>query len=317
MDKPVEDLNLKKGITLYELLKQFKDSGGFTAKKISVALDILNEMKSEDTTVFLSFPACIVATGTRGVIKEMVKEKIVDVIITTCGTLDHDLARLWKDYYQGDFLANDAELYSKGISRVGSVFIPRENYGLILEEKLLSFFEDVFSAKNPLATYELVWEIGKRIKNHKKASESIIYWCYQKKVPMFIPGITDGAVGSILWMVYQKLRFPLVDVFKDEDKLSEIVFNSKKTGAIVVGGGISKHHLIWWNQFIGGLDYAIYITTAVEWNGSLSGARASEAISWGKIKPDASFVTIEGDATVILPLLIGAFLDSKSNAKTE
>ncbi len=314
MQDPVKDLSLKSRLTLYELLKQFKDTGGFTAKKLATALDILKEMKKEKATVFLSFPACIVATGTRGVLKEMVKEKIVDVIVTTCGTLDHDLARIWRDYYQGDFVVDDADLYRKGISRVGNVFIPRENYGIILEEKLLPFFEKIFSGKKPLATYELVWVIGKEIEKYEKAEESIIYWCYKRNIPVFIPGITDGAVGSILWTVYQKLRYPLIDIFKDEDKLSEIVFNSKKTGAIVVGGGISKHHLIWWNQFIGGLDYAIYITTAVEWDGSLSGARASEAVSWGKIKSTASFVTIEGDATIILPLLIGAFLDlAKTN----
>jgi deoxyhypusine synthase len=71
----------------------------------------------------------------------------------------------------------------------------------------------------------------------------------------------------------------------------------------MVGGGISKHHVIWWNQYRGGLDSAVGITTAPEHDGSLSGARLKEAISWGKIRPEAPQVVVEGDASVLLPIL--------------
>ncbi|MDO9537717.1 MAG: deoxyhypusine synthase family protein, partial [Thermoplasmata archaeon] len=84
---------------------------------------------------------------------------------------------------------------------------------------------------------------------------------------------------------------------------------AKKTGALMIGGGISKHHTIWWNQFRSGLDYAVYLTTAVEHDGSLSGARIKEAVSWGKVRKDASFVTVEGDATILLPIMMSAVVD--------
>ena len=90
---------------------------------------------------------------------------------------------------------------------------------------------------------------------------------------------------------------------KDELALSNIAFDNKVTGALMVGGGISKHHVIWWNQFKGGLDYAVYITTASQYDGSLSGARLTEAVSWGKVKEKAKYVTIDGDATIILPII--------------
>jgi len=77
----------------------------------------------------------------------------------------------------------------------------------------------------------------------------------------------------------------------------------------MLGGGISKHHTIWWNQFRGGLDSAVYVTTAQEYDGSLSGAKLEEAISWRKIREDAEFVNLYGDITVILPILIGSLLD--------
>jgi deoxyhypusine synthase len=77
----------------------------------------------------------------------------------------------------------------------------------------------------------------------------------------------------------------------------------------MIGGGISKHHTLWWNQFRGGLDYAVYITTAVEYDGSLSGAEVREAISWGKVNVKAKQVTVHGEATAILPLIVAALLE--------
>jgi deoxyhypusine synthase (EC 2.5.1.46) len=96
----------------------------------------------------------------------------------------------------------------------------------------------------------------------------------------------------------------VVDVLRDEEALRELVYNSRKLAALIVGGGISKHHVIWWAQFKGGLDYAVYISTAVEYDGSLSGARPREAVSWGKVKPSARFVYVFADATLVLPILL-------------
>ncbi|MFW6197193.1 MAG: deoxyhypusine synthase family protein, partial [Thermoplasmatota archaeon] len=84
-------------------------------------------------------------------------------------------------------------------------------------------------------------------------------------------------------------------------------FPADETGALMVGGGISKHHTIWWNQFRDGLDHAVYVTTAVEYDGSLSGARVREAVSWGKVREEADYITVEGDATVLLPLILAPF----------
>ena len=95
----------------------------------------------------------------------------------------------------------------------------------------------------------------------------------------------------------------LLDLFGEEQMLSEMTNDAEFTGAIIIGGGISKHHVIWWNQFRGGLDYCIYLTTAEEYDGSLSGARIREAVSWGKVKEDAKKMTVEGDATISLPLI--------------
>lgn len=298
---PVKDYNIKNKTDVNELIKQMNESGGFTSKKLADGVDIIKAMIADnDSLNFLSFPADIVATGTRGIIRDMIKEKLFDVVITTCGTLDHDLARSFKDYYHGSFDMDDKELHKKGVNRLGNILIPNDSYGIIIEGKMRKFLKE-FNTKE-LSTHELVWELGKRLNK-----DSIMYWCWKNKIPMIIPGITDGAVGYQLWQYSQNHDFK-INVLKDEQLLSDLVWNAKKSGALIIGGGISKHHVIWWNLFKDGLDYAIQITTAVEYDGSLSGARTKEAVSWGKIKEKAKHVTIEMDATVALPIIFASLV---------
>ncbi|HLC59495.1 MAG TPA: deoxyhypusine synthase [archaeon] len=301
--KPVKDFDIK-STDSEELIKQMKESGGFTAKKLGVATDIIKEMVTDKNAVnFLSFPADIIATGTRGVIKEMIKRKWFSIVITTCGTLDHDIARSYKDYYHGEFEMDDAELHKKDIHRLGNVLVPIDSYGMILEEKVGQFLKEIYEeGKRELATYELCWEFGKRISNEN----SILHWCWKNKIPMIIPGITDGSIGYQIWMFRQKHKDFKIDVFKDEQLLSDTVWNTKKSNALIMGGGISKHHVIWHSQFSGGLDRAVYLTTAQEYDGSLSGAQTREAISWGKLKENASHTNVYGDVTILLPIIFSA-----------
>ncbi len=302
----VKDIKVKKGMSVNDLVKMMGESGGFTSQKLADAADIVEKMfKNKDCLRILSFPACIMATGTRGVIVDMVKNGYIDLIITTCGTLDHDLSRTWKAYYKGDFMMDDEKLRDNEISRLGNVLVPDECYGLVLEEKLAPMFEEIFKDTLSLSTHEIIDQVGARLDNE----DSLLYQCHKHNVPVFVPGITDGSFGCQLWMYYQMHRKLRIDLFGDEQMLSEMTDEAKETGAIIIGGGISKHHVIWWNQFRGGLDYAIYLTTAQEFDGSLSGAQIREAVSWGKVKPDAKKMTVEGDATISLPIILAAVED--------
>ena len=305
---PVKDIEIGKATSVKDLIKQFGEAGGFSAKKVAEGVTILRTMFAEDRcTKILSFPAAIISTGTRGVVKDLLKQKKVDVVITTCGTLDHDLARVFQDYYHGDFMMDDAKLRKQGINRLGNVLVPDSSYGEVMANHMNKILTELHSKNvKEISTKELCWAIGEYIsKTSKKREESILYWAWKNKIPVFIPGPTDGSVGSQIWMFSQKTDFRL-NILKDEQDLSNIVFDAKSLGALMIGGGISKHHTIWWAQFGNGLDYAVYITTAVEYDGSLSGAQTREAISWGKLKEQAKHITIEGDATVLLPLMITA-----------
>jgi deoxyhypusine synthase len=306
--KPISDIEISGQMTVKELASQMLASGGFTAKKLGTACEIYRKMLREPhCTIFLSFPACIISTGTRGVIRRMVQDRMVDVIVTTCGMLDHDLARVWRKYYHGDFLMDDADLHRKGINRLGNILIPNDSYGIVLEQKMQPMLEELYKeGKKTMSSRQLAYEFGSRIDDKR----SILYWAAKNDIPVYVPGITDGAFGSQLWLFKQQHPDFNVDVLKDEQELSDIVFSAKKAGALMIGGGISKHHVIWWNQFRDGLDYVVYLTTAQEYDGSLSGARIREAVSWGKVKENAQYVTVEGDATITLPILAGAVIDA-------
>ena len=303
---PVQDITLPASFS--SMAQQMAVSGGFSAKKFGLGVNILTEMILEKECFrFLSLPAAPMSTGMRGIIKYMVQHKRIDAIITTCGFLDHDVARTYHDYYRGDFMMDDVKLAEEGINRLGSVLIPNESYGIIIEKEIMKFLNELYKKGfRAVGTRQFCEELGEFISHSGKKEDSVLYWAWKNKIPIFIPAPTDGSVGSQVWTFNQKHPDFTFDIIKDEKELADIVFTAKCMGALMIGGGVSKHHTIWWSQFNGGLDYAVYITTAVEYDGSLSGAQTREAISWGKLKQEAKHVTLEGDATVLLPFMIAA-----------
>ncbi|WP_188596039.1 deoxyhypusine synthase [Thermocladium modestius] len=302
VDHPVLDVepNIH---TIDELIDAFGRSGGFMAGHLYDGVKIMEQMLADpDTTVFLSFTADLVATGLRGLLAKFVERGFADVVITTAGTLDHDLAKsMGGVYFRGTFDADDSYLLREGINRIGNVFVRKEHYGPLIEKAVHGALADV---EGVVGVRELIWRIGGGVSD----DSSIVKAASRSCVPIYVPGFVDGAFGTALLTLNDMRRARgksgvLVDVIKDEREIMDIVYSSKKLGAIIVGGGISKHHVIWWSQFKDGLDYVVYVTTATEWDGSLSGARPKEAISWGKVKPTAASSFVFSDATVALPIM--------------
>ena len=305
LHSPVKDHAIDKNSDISAILKGMEQSGGFESRNLADGVDILRKMMDEPKcTKFLSFVAALMSTGARGIVRDMLKNKMFDVVITTCGALDHDIARYYDKYYAGDFRMDDRELLNKDVHRLGNVLVPMSAYGPLIEEKMQAILAEMYKeGKRDIATYEITDKIGSSL-----GESSFLYWAHKNKIPVVVPGIVDGAVGSQVWLFHQQHRDFKLDILKDQNLLSNLVFDAKKSGAFMVGGGISKHHTLWWNQYRGGLDYAVYITTAPEWDGSLSGALVAEAISWGKVTTKARQTTIHGEASTLLPFIYAALL---------
>jgi len=303
--KPVEDFSITKDIQINKIFEQMSKSGGFESRNLADGLYALTDMiKDENCLKFLSFVAAITSTGLRGVIKDMIKKRWFDVVITTCGALDHDIARHFSNYNQGSFTMDDTELTKQNIHRLGNVLVPMESYGPIIEEKMQSFLEEEYAkGTREMSTEDICRMIGSHL-----SEDSFLYWAYKNDVKVVVPGIVDGAVGSQIWMFSQKHADFKLNIIKDSDTLAGLIFKAKKSGALMLGGGISKHHTLWWNQYRSVLDFAVYITTAQEFDGILSGALVREAISWGKVTQDAKQTTIHAELTTVLPFLYLALL---------
>lgn len=303
--KPVKDISITKDIEIEKIFQELQQSGGFESRNLSEGLDILSNMISDKKCLrFLSFVAAIVSTGLRGIIKDMIKNKWFDVVITTCGALDHDIARYFSNYNEGSFTLDDKLLTKQKIHRLGNVLVPMKSYGPIIEEKIQSFLEEEYKKGiREISTIELSKIIGKHM-----GKTSFLYWAYKNDIPVIVPGIMDGAVGSQVWLFTQKHPDFHLNITADSEILAGLIFKAKKSGALMLGGGISKHHTLWWNQYREGLDYAVYVTTAQEFDGSLSGALVREAISWGKVTQKAKQTTIHAEVTTIFPFLYAALI---------
>jgi deoxyhypusine synthase len=302
----VVDVEVSPELSVKELIEIYGRVHGFVAGHLYEAIKILDEMLYNTDLRFLSFTGNLISTGLRGLIAQLISEEVFNVVITTCGTVDHDIAKsLGGKYLKSSFDVDDSKLRELGYHRIGNIIVHQNHYGKLIEDFVKGLISDLVRMKNVWGVRELLREVGLRLNDRK----SILYNASRHNVPVYVPGIVDGAFGTALFIQSQFYDFRL-DLFKDMKELSDLVFSSKKSGALIIGGGISKHHTLWWNQFKDGLDYAVYITTANEWDGSLSGARTKEAISWGKISTSGKHVVVYSDATVVLPI-IAVYLISK------
>ena len=157
----VKDYAIKQN-DVNSIFSEMTDSGGFESRNLAEGVDILHRMIDDShCTKFLSFVGALMSTGARGIIRDMVKNRMCDVIITTCGALDHDIARTYDKYYAGDFRMDDGMLLRKNVHRLGNVLVPMDNYGPLIEDKVQKGLHELYKqGKRSVATYEITDYIG-------------------------------------------------------------------------------------------------------------------------------------------------------------
>lgn len=296
----VKDLSICGATTAKDLVRQFQTTG-FQATEIARAVELIRRMREEKAFIVLTFTANMVASGMRSLFARLAEQKVVDMIITTGGAVEHDFIKSFEPYQLGEFHMNDVELHEKDINRIGNILVPSARY-VLLEEKLKPVFKK-FKGRM-VSPSEFIEELGK----HTNDEHSFLHWCTKNRIPVICPGITDSAIGLQVYFVKQEDQDFGIDVTADMKKAEDTVLAADKVGGIILGGGISKHHAIGVNILRGGLDYAVYVTTATPFDGSLSGAAPSEAKSWGKISEKANTVTVYCDASIAFPLIFSAII---------
>mmetsp|Transcript_19420 Transcript_19420/g.55680 ORF Transcript_19420/g.55680 Transcript_19420/m.55680 type:complete len:287 (+) Transcript_19420:937-1797(+) len=231
--------------------------------------------------------------------------RLIDVIVTSAGGVEEDFIKCMAPTFIGDFTWRGRELRDKGWNRIGNLVVPNDNY-CRFEEWLQPILDAMLDEQR---THGTIWTPSKMIDRLGKEighEESLYYWCHKNHIPVYCPGLTDGSLGDNLY--FHSYRSPglLLDVIGDIRATNDRAIKCRRSGMIILGGGLSKHHTCNANLMRNGADYAVYINTAQEYDGCDSGARPDEAVSWGKIKSEAKPVKVHGDATVLFPLIVAA-----------
>ena len=291
----IKGLDFNNEVTLKSLLDSYRTTG-HSASELIRAMDIIKEMRREKCTIFLGYTSSMVSSGLRDIFRYLVQHKMVDVVVTTAGGVEEDIIKCIGPFLLGDFKLSGKQLREKGINRIGNILVPNERY-IKFEDFLLPILDKF---KEPVSPSEFVHRLGKEINNE----ESIYYWANKNKIPVFCPALTDGSIGDMIYAYLFKNPDFKIDIANDVKEINEIAMTSKKTGVIILGSGVVKHHIVNANLMRGGTDYSVYINTAQEFDGSDAGALPDEAVSWGKIKSGAKSIKIFGDATILFPLIV-------------
>jgi len=299
-------MHLHAGMSVEELAREMRETGVLGAGRVGEAVEIAAEMFGDpDYTVFLTLAGPLVPSGLRLIIRDLLERGYIHVLVTTGANLVHDMVEsLGYKHYIGTFQAEDKRLKEEKIGRIGDIYVEQEAFQR-LEKWLWNLLDSLpREKKERISIADLLVEIGNALPD----KDSILAVAAKKKVPVICPAFLDSIAGFHLWLYGQdgKMR---IDPFLDVSKIVDKVYEAKKVGVIILGGGVPKHFALFANTFREGVDSAIQITMDRPETGGLSGATLEEAISWDKIKPEGKAVTVICDATIAFPLIMAAALE--------
>ncbi|MBS3066672.1 deoxyhypusine synthase [Candidatus Pacearchaeota archaeon] len=300
----IKGYDFNKGVNYSEIVTSFY-STGFQATQLSRAIEIVNKMRSDKAAIFLGYTSNMVSSGLRDIFRYLVEHGKVDVVVTTAGGIEEDFIKCLGDFVLGDFKASGKELRDKAVNRIGNIFVPNSRY-LAFEEWIMPILEEIYQEQKKTGKIttpsELIWKLGEKIDN----KESIYYWAWKNKIPVYCPAIMDGSLGDMIYFFkYKKDRKDfMLDSVEDGKRLNDSTLGLKKSGVIILGSGVIKHSILNAHLYRNGADYAVYINTAQEFDGSDAGATPDEAVSWGKLRGNVESVKVFGDATILFPILV-------------
>jgi deoxyhypusine synthase len=307
LQQPVEHIKIQSPLTVNELMRQFGNSGSFGAGRLAAACDVYEKMlRDKECTVFLALSGAIVPAGMRAVVSDLIRQRLVDVLVCTGASMVHDaIEAVGGRHFKGAMVEDDRELYKYHIFRIYDVLVPEEAY-VRLDYKLSAMYDEIADERKSesLSSREFAWELGKRLED----PNSILRSAYEMNVPVFMPAVRDSEFGFIHWLHScqpNRKNVLKVDAFKEVPEICGICSNSPKNGMVVLGGGVPRNAV----QSAAlaskkGLDYAVVVTMDRPETGGLSGSTLKETISWGKVKGEADSIMVIGDAMMIFPLMV-------------
>jgi deoxyhypusine synthase len=275
--------------------------GVLGAGRLGRATQIVRRMFSDpDCYTILSMSGPMIPGGLRHIVCHLVENGFIDAIVTSGANIVHDLVEAYGGaHYRVPAGKDDYALREAGMGRIADIFVKEEDFEKF-EKGIYDFLDGLSNQqRTSLSPSEFLRELGVTVRDNR----SIMRQASLHDVPIFSPGLMDSMLGFHLY-TYSTTKSLSLDFVKDLRILGEIIVEQKKTGAIMLGGGLTKHFTMGSTILRGGLDLAVQITLDRPEGGSSGGAPLVEGVSWQKVQTEANFETVIGDATVIFPLMI-------------
>jgi len=312
LNTPVTHMVLQPEMTVNQLIQQFDNSGSFGAGRLASACDVFERMvRDKECTVFLALAGAMVPAGLRLTIADLIRKRLIDALVSTGANMVHDLIEaLGGHHYKGHWFVDDYTLYKYHIYRIYDVFVPEEDF-VKADKTLIEMFDQIAAKSNAdtLSTNELMREVGKRLKDQN----SIVRSGYESNVPIFLPAMRDSEfayIHRVHTIRNKKGKALTVNAFQEVPEILKIMEQSKRLGAVILGGGVPRNSVQHAALMTGkGLDYVVIITTDRPEPGGLSGSTIEETISWGKVKRKADKTMVISDALIAFPLIVAAVLE--------
>ncbi len=320
---PIDHTCISAGMTVEELTAEY-GKAGIGAANLAEAVEITGEVfDSEETTVFFGLAGAMVPAGMRAIVSDLIRAGHIDALVTTGANLTHDsIEAIGGKHHHGtdehpDFEGRefDERLREEGVDRIYNVYLPQEHFALFERHLRAEVFDAI--GEEVVSIAEFTRELGRanaEVNDREDVSEDpgIAAAAYECDVPIYAPAIQDSVLGLQAWLHSQVSAFSL-DALSDMSPLNDLAYESDSTAAIVVGGGVPKNYVLQTMLVTpGAYDYGVQLTMDPPQTGGLSGATLDEARSWGKLEPEAKSVSVYGDATITLPLVIAGALDRLS-----
>jgi deoxyhypusine synthase len=310
----IEHIDIKK-YNVVPMVDAMKNMA-FQARNLSRGAEIFDMMQQDkDCAVFLTLAGSLISAGLKMVIVDMIKNNMVDGIVSTgANIVDQDFFEaLGYKHYKGTPFVNDADLRELSIDRIYDTYIDEDE--LRICDETIGIIANSLDPK-PYSSREFIVEMGKYLDEDPKYAafreDSIVYQCYKKGIPIFVPAFSDCSAG--FGLVHHQWNNPgkqvSIDSARDFLEITKIKIKNKSTGIFMIGGGVPKNFV---QDIVVAAEvleydvpmhkYAIQITVADERDGALSGSTLKEASSWGKV--DTTYEQmVFSEATIAMPLIV-------------
>ena len=310
--KDIPHIKLSSKTTVKELVEIYANSG-FNARQLGEAAKLYQKMIHDNATICLTVAGAMTPVGFGGIIKTLLEKGFVDWIVTTGANVYHEDHFAWGlPVKQGHFDVDDNILYEKEIVRIRDIFVKYYETLEMQDQVIQKMFKEKF-VNEPFTTAEFCNILGKISKEKAKFPEkSFVTSAYEYDVPVYVSTIKDSSLALNLAVQRLKNKQFNLDFVREILEQAAIVYNSKKSGILELGGGVPKNTAQQTGPLLdqilrkdhGGQDYIIQITDARPDTGGLSGATLQEGKSWGKVQDSHNdLITIYADATIAFPIL--------------